>query len=559
VNVWPVIQRELRAEARHPFNHWLRVLGASALLGVFATMIRDQPANGSERGAELFGDLNTALFAAIWLLVPLLTADCISRERRDGTLGLLFLTPLSARGVVVGKSLIHALRATTLLLATLPVLALPFLLGGVSWREAVMALLLNLSSVCLALAAGLVASSRCTQWNRALFLAEILAVIFLLIFAALLSLALIFQVAVPFVPGFAPGEVAFDEMIVGTALTCTDANGMWSEAFGDLPAAATRAWLITVGEAALLALLSLALVVFGIARRLEHSRREEPLSSRQLRWRQLLLAPRFWKSQFRRKTRRALERNPIGWLQQYSTTARLTKWGWLLFIALLEGLALADAGWPAFVALQRWLLVLLALSLAFCAAGSFRRERQSGALELIMVTPLSVGQIISGRLRGLWGQFIPAAAILSVVVGLTLFRSGAFDLLPGIYDPDDNLNSGFAIFVSTSFVALPVVGLYFSLTQRHFLAAWLLTLGVCLLLPYPMLLLLAICEGSFVGGSWHLSSFGSLWWFQPGAAGNATGEGGMFVRAAILQLLFAFIAGCLLYRNLRRRKFALGT
>lgn len=556
MNVWPVIHRELRAEARHPFNHWLRVLSASALLGVFATMIRDQPANASERGAELFGNLNTALFAAIWLLVPLLTADCISRERRDGTLGLLFLTPLSARGVVVGKSLIHALRATTLLLAALPVLALPYLLGGVSWREAVMALLLDLSSVCVALAAGLVASSRCTQWNRALFLAEILAAIFLLIFGGLLFFALIFQVAVPFVPGFAPGEVAFDEMIVGTALTCTDANGMWSEAFGDLPAAATRAWLITVGEAALLALLSLALVVCGVARRLEHSRREEPLSSRQLRWRQFLLAPRFWKSQFQHKTRRALERNPIGWLQQYSTTARLTKWGWLLFIALLESLALADAGWLAFAAVQRLLLVLLALSLAFCAAGSFRRERQTGALELIMVTPLSVGQIIFGRLRGLWGQFIPGAAILAVV-GLTLFQSGVFDIMAWHYDPDNNRNAAFAIFALTSFVALPVVGLYFSLTQRHFLAAWLLTLGVCLLLPYPVLLLWAI----FDGASWDRPSlsFGSSSWFQPGPPWESTGESAVLVQAAILQLFFAFLAGCLLYRNLRRRKFALGT
>ena len=106
------------------------------------------------------------------------------------------------------------------MLATLPVLALPFLLGGVTWREGVMALLVNLSSVCLALAAGLIASSQCTQWNRALFLAEVLAAIFLLGFGGLFTFALLLQVAAPFVPGFTWRGVSFGEMLTGAAILC---------------------------------------------------------------------------------------------------------------------------------------------------------------------------------------------------------------------------------------------------------------------------------------------------------------------------------------------------
>ena len=117
MNVWPVMHRELRAEARHAFNYWLRVLGASVLLAVFAVMMLDPRDHGPELGAKLFGNLNTALFVAIWVLAPLLTADCISRERREGTLGLLFLTPLTSRGIVIGKGLIHTLRATTMVFA----------------------------------------------------------------------------------------------------------------------------------------------------------------------------------------------------------------------------------------------------------------------------------------------------------------------------------------------------------------------------------------------------------------------------------------------------------
>ena len=174
MNALPVIGRELRVEARHAFNYWLRVLGVTVALGIFVVMMLDQQGSASQLGAKLFGNLNTALFIAIWVLVPLLTADCISRERRVGTLGLLLLTRLTSRGVVVGKCLIHGLRAATMLLAALPVLALPFLLGGVTWREDVTALLFDSGSVCLALAAGLIASSCCKQWNRALVLSEVL-------------------------------------------------------------------------------------------------------------------------------------------------------------------------------------------------------------------------------------------------------------------------------------------------------------------------------------------------------------------------------------------------
>src|SRR5262245_10214992 len=112
----PVIVRELRAEARHSFTYWLRVLGATALLFVSVSFVL---LNGFEisQGGELFTLQHITLFWAIWILVPLISADCISREKREGTLGLLFLTPLKATDVVVAKVLAHGLRAATLCLA----------------------------------------------------------------------------------------------------------------------------------------------------------------------------------------------------------------------------------------------------------------------------------------------------------------------------------------------------------------------------------------------------------------------------------------------------------
>ena len=41
MTILPVIKRELRAEARRPFNYWLRVLGAAVAVLVCAVLIWD--------------------------------------------------------------------------------------------------------------------------------------------------------------------------------------------------------------------------------------------------------------------------------------------------------------------------------------------------------------------------------------------------------------------------------------------------------------------------------------------------------------------------------------
>lgn len=54
------------------------------------------------------------------------TADCLSEEKRDGTLGPLFLTDLRGYDVVLGKLVATALPVFYSLVAAIPVLALPF-------------------------------------------------------------------------------------------------------------------------------------------------------------------------------------------------------------------------------------------------------------------------------------------------------------------------------------------------------------------------------------------------------------------------------------------------
>lgn len=193
--------------------------------------------------------------------------------------------------------------------------------------------------------------------------------------------------------------------------------------------------------------------------------------------------PRFAVGHLRRRLSRSLDRNPIGWLQQYSWSGRITKWGWFTVILFAECIMLNNL--DDFGKIQIWLVLLLLVGMAFSASASFRRERECGALELLLVCPLSVAQIIGGRLRGIWMQFLPTSALL----GLCLFVSADIER----YSGEEAL---FWTLLLPAFIALPIVGLYFSTERINFLFAWLLTLFFGIVTPllflFPVMLVYQI-------------------------------------------------------------------
>jgi len=110
-------------------------------------------------------------------------------------------------------------------------------------------------------------------------------------------------------------------------------------------------------------------------------------------------------------------------------------------------------------------------AIAFSASGSFARERQNGAMELLLVSPLDVDQIIWGRFRGIIGQFVPAAG-----VWLLMF----FFLI----DAQSVANNAWWVFAfASSALTCAFVGLYFSIRRLRFIAAWGLTLAVGIVAP----------------------------------------------------------------------------
>jgi ABC-type transport system involved in multi-copper enzyme maturation permease subunit len=532
MTVLPIISRELRGSARQTFTYSLRLFGAGALLLVCLAFAFERGLEANS-GAALFGHLHLTLFCAIWLFVPFLTADCISRERREGTLGLLFLTPLSSSGIVVAKSVAQGLRAFTLWLAVLPVLAVPMLLGGVNWTEALVSMLVNFSAIALALAAGLLASSLSQSWTRVLVYAVALSLGFALVLIAVHGLLVsLLMRSLPTI--LARTYLRRFELFLGEGFWLAMGwGGAWPQMLRGLGPAAQMRWLLACGGAALFSTVVLLLAIALAAARVRKVWREEPPSVRALWVEQQFCKPMFFLAVFQRWMRRKLERNPIGWLEQRSWSGRLVSWSWLGLVALCGCAAAGDPTVEINWAIERVGVWFLPASMALSAAASFRRERETGVLELLLVSPLKENQLILGRLRGLWAQFLPASALLFAI---WFYLAGVLRL----YDADEELAGGAFLFWFSSFWCLPIIGLYFSLRCRTALGAFLAALALGLAGP-------SLATGVLFG-LWQ------IWFDFPIFYGWRFLPNGW---AMLAQCLLALLCWRRLYARLKQRSFQL--
>jgi ABC-type Na+ efflux pump permease subunit len=115
----------------------------------------------AQQGAQLFQLLAYLAFLYTLLSAVRLTADGLSGEKREGTLGFLFLTDLKPYDVVFGKLAATSLPALYGLVAVVPVLAIPILLGGVTLADVLRLALVLLNTLFFALSLALFISSLC--------------------------------------------------------------------------------------------------------------------------------------------------------------------------------------------------------------------------------------------------------------------------------------------------------------------------------------------------------------------------------------------------------------
>ena len=143
----PVFARELkqRMRGRHVWlvlTLYLSVL-AVILRWVYVAAARDTFNGGIDllasatAGRAIFQWLLFFMLLLVCFIVPGLTAGAISGERERQTMIALQLTLLRPRSIVAGKLLASLAFVVLLIIASLPLVTVPFLVGGVSLGEVV--------------------------------------------------------------------------------------------------------------------------------------------------------------------------------------------------------------------------------------------------------------------------------------------------------------------------------------------------------------------------------------------------------------------------------------
>lgn len=395
----PIVERELRIAARRASTFWVRFFVAAGVLGLglFIAAAGDQsrPEKVSKEFFVAMGSLGL-IFGTLSGIF--LTSECLSEEKREGTLGLLFLTDLKGYDIVLGKLAATSLHAVYGLFAMVPLLWLPLLVGGVTGGEIARVALVLLTTLLLSLSIGLFSS----VLNREARHSMGGTVFGLLLFAGILPALWWVQ------------RVTINQWWASVLL--------WPSPVYAYTAALDSAYRFRGGPAqfwgAMTVLAGLCLAFLTAA---------------------AIWLPRVWRKENGPEVSRTrpprslsertpftglLERNPFLWLA--SALLARAKHPWfvigslmVLFLFFLTAALSGSNQWREAViacffisyALHQIVKMLVAIE----STRQFSEDKKSGALELLLVTPQKEQAILAGHFEALHQRFNPIKRLLAGV------------------------------------------------------------------------------------------------------------------------------------------------
>jgi ABC-type transport system involved in multi-copper enzyme maturation permease subunit len=494
---FPIVERELIEASRRRGTYWIR-LAASAValvLGGWVMLLMHQAPPGS-LAIALFVTISVAAFVYCLFIGVFRTADCLSEEKREGTLGLLFLTDLRGYDIVLGKLVATSLNAFYGILALFPVMAISLLLGGVTVGEFWRVVLVALGTLFFSLAVGMFCSAISRDERRAMVVAFIIVLFFaggLPVLAAALEGGRLNNFIVPYLfipsPGYA-AYMAFDATF--------SAPAKFNYFYHSIAFTHALSWILL--------LMSSAIV--------PRTWQDKALTAAAVRRRQWIHGLHLGSPGRRNRFRaRLLDRNPFCWLVSRHRTKPFAVWMFLAACgaAWSLGLIFERRDWQdegAYVLTALIVHTVLKFWVATEASRRFSLDQQSGALELLLSTPMPVQQMIRGQMMGLERQF--AAPVLVVLLADFIF------LFTGPHDSDEVMLwvAGMVVLVA-DLITLSWLGMWRGLNSRHPNRAAVATLVRVLALPWVVfclvLTLVALSDSLGRSSSWNNKSPIYLW------------------------------------------------
>jgi len=164
----PTLIKEIRTRMRGKVAPvMIGVFVAIAALVVIAIVADANWDFSSDLGSKTFISISLTEMILIALIGPTLSCNVISLERERQTLDFLLVTHLSPWNILMGKYLGSAGYLILLWMSIIPITAVAFILGGVSWLDFILMQVFLILLVLLCSAIGVYASSRAPKSNVA--------------------------------------------------------------------------------------------------------------------------------------------------------------------------------------------------------------------------------------------------------------------------------------------------------------------------------------------------------------------------------------------------------
>lgn len=478
----PIVERELRVAARKVTTHRIWLLSAASAIAIFFILLvlMEGPSRIQQVGGRIFVAISILAFLFTLLAGVFLTADCLCSERKEGTLGLLFLTDLRGYDVVLGKLVATSMVGVYTVLAVIPILGVPLMMGGVTGAEFGRVVLSLLTTLLFSLSLGMFASAVSPDTRAAMLLS----------FGVIAGLsAMLFVFTWLAADLLRPFDAAW-LLLPSPILSFTRAFDGWYQ----FRAGASQFWVSVVS------LCGLSAGLLGFAS---------------------LWLPRSWRDDYKRPpvarmaartTRRStqsLEASPYAWLagrdgfpgSSLVWTLGVLGVAWLscAFGSLMFNGADFRKLFAASFLAAFGAHVLMKGLMAIQSTRRLCEERRSGALELLLATPLEPVQIQKGQRDVFHRQFKPFVWVLTLMnVVLFLVMSVNY---PQDFDGDDVLMfgsffSGGALLAWVNLHAIGWVGMWIALRGQRPHRAALSTISRVLLVPWLALFLFIVSSAN---------------------------------------------------------------
>ena len=196
----PIVKKDLQVTVRSMRMSWGLFAYEAALAVTFLlALLVIQVESGYISSGNIYSDLvylfpvvAIAQVCIVALYMPIITASSISGEKERQTFDIMLTTCMSPFSIVFGKVISAVIRILFFVTASMPIMAMSFVVGGLSWSNLLYYLLALILFSVFAGSVGILASSLCRKSVGAVLLSFVFYfIIFLLTFVPMLAYLLI--------------------------------------------------------------------------------------------------------------------------------------------------------------------------------------------------------------------------------------------------------------------------------------------------------------------------------------------------------------------------------